>query len=412
MPGDAPDSPAEAARDLLRRGFLPLPLDPKSKGTKRPGWPDFRTSPERVEADFPAAGNIGVLLGEVSGDLTDLDLDCPEALRLAPAFLPPTGLVSGRASAPDSHRFYVSHGAPYLKRRTRSAPETKATLLEIRSGTLSAAHQTMVPPSVHPSGERVSWSRYGDPAAVPAADLERAARELAAASLLLRYLPARDGSTHRHDFFLALSGVLLRGEWNEERAKRFERAIRKAAGDDSNREATVSSTGKRIERGGKATGWPVSRRRPLGNSLGRRGGRAEARGMARRDARSPFRDLERERPGPRRRDRFRANGSRFPRSRNGRSRRTKRLSPASSGTSSARSRLTRRPTGSRSSRTRSSISARRSGGKPRVLVGRPRTGADLFVAVVGRPLTAGRERQRAKSRPSTARPAGPSSTAW
>ena len=165
MPGDAPASPAAAARDLLSRGFLPLPLDPKSKGTKRPGWPDFRTSPERVEADFPEAGNIGVLLGEVSGGLTDLDLDCEEALRLAPAFLPRTELVSGRPSAPDSHRFFLSSGAPYLKLEDPLG-EGKRTLLELRSGSREAAHQTMLPPSVHPSGERVSWSRFGDPAAV------------------------------------------------------------------------------------------------------------------------------------------------------------------------------------------------------------------------------------------------------
>jgi hypothetical protein len=258
VPGDTPASVPEAARELLSRGFLPLPLDPKSKGTKRPGWPDFRTAPERVEADFPAAGNLGVLLGEVSGGLVDLDLDSPEALRLASTFLPASGLVSGRESAPDSHRFYVSPGAPYLKLDDPLRGKAKdATILEIRSGTLSAAHQTMVPPSIHPSGERVAWSRFGEPAAVPAADLERAARELAAASLLLRYLPARDGSTHRHDFFLALSGVLLRGEWEAERAKRFEAAIRKAAGDESNREAAVASTGKRLEYGGKATGWPA-----------------------------------------------------------------------------------------------------------------------------------------------------------
>lgn len=256
MAGDAPASPAEAARELLRRGILPLPLDPRSKGTKRTGWPDFRTSPERVEADFPADGNIGAILGKVSNGLADVDLDSPEALRLASAFLPASGLVSGRESAPDSHRFYLSPGAPYLKLDDPLRTGSKATLLELRSGTREAAHQTMVPPSVHPSGERVAWSRYGEPATVPAADLERASRELAAASLLLRYLPERDGSSRRHDFFLALSGTFLRAGWEEERAKHFARAIRKAAGDDSNREAAVSSTGKRLEKGGKATGWP------------------------------------------------------------------------------------------------------------------------------------------------------------
>lgn len=257
MPGDAPASVPEAAGDLLGRGFLPLPLPPLSKAPKRPAWPDFRTSPERVEADFPPDGNLGVLLGEVSGDLTDGDLDCEEARRLAPAFLPRTDLVSGRESAPDSHRFYVSPGAAYLKLEDPLREGAKATLLEIRSGTLSAAHQTMVPPSIHPSGERVSWSRYGEPAAVPAADLERAARELAAASVLLRYLPERDGSQKRHRLFLALSSVLLRADWEPERAKRFEAAIRKAAGDDSNREHAVDTTAKRLDRGATATGFPA-----------------------------------------------------------------------------------------------------------------------------------------------------------
>ena len=256
MPADPPSTIPEAARELLARGFLPLPLEPRSKATLRRGWQEFRTSPERVAADFPADGNLGVLLGEVSRGLTDADLDCEEARRLASAFLPRTELVSGRASAPDSHRWYLSPGAPYLKLEDPLSSGSRATLLEIRSGTLSAAHQTMAPPSVHPSGERVAWSFYGEPAAVSAADLERAARELAAASVLLRYLPERDGSQRRHSLFLALSSVLLRAGWDAERATRFERAIRKAADDESNREHAVESTAKRLDRGGKATGWP------------------------------------------------------------------------------------------------------------------------------------------------------------
>jgi hypothetical protein len=39
-----------------------------------------------------------VILGPPSSGLTDIDLDCPEAIGLASYFLPRTGAVFGRAS--------------------------------------------------------------------------------------------------------------------------------------------------------------------------------------------------------------------------------------------------------------------------------------------------------------------------
>src|SRR5262245_40198556 len=51
--------------------------------------------------------NVGVVLGAVSGGLVDVDLDCIEAITLAPRFLPPT-MVHGRVSKPQSHRWYLS----------------------------------------------------------------------------------------------------------------------------------------------------------------------------------------------------------------------------------------------------------------------------------------------------------------
>ena len=58
-------------------------------------------------AHFNGTGNIGVLLGEPSGWLIDVDLDCDEAVALAPKFLPPTGATSGRPGKPASHWWYV-----------------------------------------------------------------------------------------------------------------------------------------------------------------------------------------------------------------------------------------------------------------------------------------------------------------
>jgi hypothetical protein len=55
--------------------------------------------------------NVGILTGEPSGGLVDVDCDAPEAAQAAAELLPPTGLVSGRAGNPASHYWYQIAGA-------------------------------------------------------------------------------------------------------------------------------------------------------------------------------------------------------------------------------------------------------------------------------------------------------------
>src|SRR6478672_5845050 len=95
---------ATIARDFLKRGWSPLPIP---AGKKRPhikGWPELRVAMENVDRYFGIDPlNIGILLGEASADLVDVDLDCDEACTAAPFFLPPTNAVFGRQSKPASH---------------------------------------------------------------------------------------------------------------------------------------------------------------------------------------------------------------------------------------------------------------------------------------------------------------------
>src|SRR5687767_12222882 len=65
------------------------------------GWPSVRYA----EADLAdvVRGNVGLILGPASGGLADVDLDCDEAITLAPAVLPPRALRFGRPSKPRSH---------------------------------------------------------------------------------------------------------------------------------------------------------------------------------------------------------------------------------------------------------------------------------------------------------------------
>jgi putative DNA primase/helicase len=125
-----------------------------------------------------APQNIGVLLGEPSGWLIDVDLDHPLAVELAAQYLPPTILRFGRASKPESHWLYVVT-APVATKKHRS--RSAGMIVELRS----TGTQTVFPPSTHESGEAIE---FVDPAAEPAVvspdELHNAVRSLADAVLI------------------------------------------------------------------------------------------------------------------------------------------------------------------------------------------------------------------------------------
>src|SRR5260221_5739661 len=124
-------------------------------------------------------------------------------------------------------------------------------LVELRS----TGQQTIVPPSVHHSGEPLLWECASEPAAVDGSAMERAVAQVAAASLLARHWPAR-GS--RHEAALALHGLLLRSGWTEGEAEHFVGAVAAAARDEEwhARAADARTTAKRLAEERTATGSP------------------------------------------------------------------------------------------------------------------------------------------------------------
>jgi len=115
---------AEAALGYARRGWAPIPLPPRTKNPNRPGWQRERWTEDEIRAQAAKFGNVGVILGQPSGNLTDIDLDCPEAIALAPHILPPTGAVFGHA---DEHRAERLERLGHLQAAgiERTQPETR-----------------------------------------------------------------------------------------------------------------------------------------------------------------------------------------------------------------------------------------------------------------------------------------------
>lgn len=242
--------PLEVARSYLRRGWMPLPVPYRSKNPGFTGWQNFAVDEAELPNHFNGRQqNIGVLLGAASGNLADVDLDCTEAVTLAPHFLPNTAAVFGRQTRPCSHWLYV---APIPRKVSFTAPDG-TRLLEL----LTNGQQSIFPGSAHKdTGELVRWYEEGDPACVSEADLLSSIRRLAAATLLARCWPP-EGS--RQDTALALAGGLLRAGWSEGETEHFIEPVCVAAGDEETRSRvkTVCHTLRKITAEARATGWPT-----------------------------------------------------------------------------------------------------------------------------------------------------------
>lgn len=223
--------PLATALDFARRGWAVVPIPTGEKNPNLKGWQTLRLAPDDVKRHFNGhLQNVGVILGEPSAWLTDLDLDTREAVAAAPCLAPDTAAVFGRPGKPRSHRLYITPDARPLKLKD---PVDGATILEVRTSHYDdrgefKGLQTVFPGSVHESGEPITWASDGEPFEVAAEELRDYALRLGAAALLARYWP---GEGSRHDAALAVAGGLCRGGWKQAQAVDFVKAICAATGD-------------------------------------------------------------------------------------------------------------------------------------------------------------------------------------
>ncbi len=167
---------------FVREGFAPVPIPFRGKN---PGavvgkdWIKLRITAENAHKYFNGKPiNIGVILGDPSGGLVDIDLDCAQAIELAPLILPATRTF-GRASKPASHWLYITDDAGRIKQF--QSPDG-GMIVEYRAN----GGQTVFPGSVHESGEIIEWTDDRPLHSLRADDLRRAVSQLAAAVLLVR----------------------------------------------------------------------------------------------------------------------------------------------------------------------------------------------------------------------------------
>lgn len=247
-----------AALAYFERGWNPLPLRPGEKRPSYPEWQHTKTNPETYSALFKDQ-NVGVGLGEISGNIADVDLDHILMVKLFPVFARSfnavTPAVFGRASKNDSHHIYQLPETDVVAHI--SYRDVDGTMLaEIRGN----GNQTMFPPSMHPDGERVEWRDVQAlPLQVPLDHLKTILGWCSAAVTLINGWS--QWSTQHHTMIGALAGTFARGGMGARTAESFVQAVSFYVGDHEphDRERIVRDTYSAFESGAPITGFPTLR---------------------------------------------------------------------------------------------------------------------------------------------------------
>jgi Bifunctional DNA primase/polymerase, N-terminal len=236
------------AKLAIARGWSPVPLRPRSK---RPsageGWNLLRVTSENAREYFKKGNeNVGILWGEPSHWAVDVDLDCTEAVAIAPAFLPET-YIYGRAERPRTHHVFTSIECPTQK----WFDGDQDMIIEVRS----TGAQTVWVGSVHPDGDLYEVDDDVELAEIESDELLVRCGQIAATVLLARSYP-KGGA--RHDYIHAVTGALLRDGLQSSVVRRMLAAIISYTDRETDRPQrlrTVDNTIKSNGRDGHTYGW-------------------------------------------------------------------------------------------------------------------------------------------------------------
>ena len=242
------------ARSWLDLGILPVPLRRKTKKPKDgKGWNKLKVTHDTIPQFFDRGDNVGGLWGKPSGWVVDIDLDWDEAALAAPRLFPET-FVYGRRKRPSTHYLYRVEGAVGLKHYDSGGgdPSKRSVIAEIRA----TGAQSVLPPSIHPEGDRYEINHDTEIKTITKRNLERLLGHVSAAALFARYYPRKGG---RHDYIHAIAGALLWEGWAEDETRKFVRAVLDAVEDKETdrpqRERTIENTITHFREGNRIAGW-------------------------------------------------------------------------------------------------------------------------------------------------------------
>jgi hypothetical protein len=281
QPRSAADDPDQhvsetlkAAESYLRAGWKTFPgkrghhdhrdKEPKAGWLWKKSQLTLTDAPKYFRED---QHNVLVALGRDSRNLTDIDLDWPEAGAAAAVIF--NGFPSfGRSGKPGSHRLAICHNSKsrkYLLPQSLAdhpkiveQQEHKMCIAEIRS---SGAY-TVFPGSEHATGQKIEWTNtlVDNMASIPDIDPNTLLKKMGLLSFTafcMRFFPAVGA---RCDFMMAVAGALGRAGCSAEVIQQTVQAIG-AFNHDEGTNGTwgvaAERVGGKLEGGEEVTGLPT-----------------------------------------------------------------------------------------------------------------------------------------------------------
>jgi Bifunctional DNA primase/polymerase, N-terminal len=224
----------KAAESYIRAGWKAFP---GKRGNKEPvaGW-SWKSRHLKL-ADAPTyfdkdQHNVLVVLGSDSGNLTDIDLDWPEAAAAADAIF--SDLPSfGRSGKPRSHRLTTCSD---IKSKKFLLPQSLAEHPKVagqQEHTMCIAENrgggsyTVFPGSEHQTGEKVEWTNAAadNVASIPVIEPDVLKRKMGLTvfvAFCMRFFPAVGA---RCAFMMAVAGALARAGYDAEVIQRTVQGI-------------------------------------------------------------------------------------------------------------------------------------------------------------------------------------------
>ena len=214
----------EALSALIMANVTVFAYDYGTK-TVKASWLKRRKQIINSVDDVDEYKNYHIITGD--NNIVDIDLDCIEAIKLAPYFLPATNMKYGRQSNPQSH--WLFKVIDLTKKHTRKFfsfedPNIdKETLVELRAHD----HYSMCA-GKYAEEEYVQWTDYSSIKETTYDALYKSVAMLAVASIILRNYPTGD----RNVYIWQVAGTLWHHKVDEDDALKIIEVVCNAANDE------------------------------------------------------------------------------------------------------------------------------------------------------------------------------------
>lgn len=275
--GDVIDLHRKVSLDFIQQTGNYAVMAPRGEKNPGKGWDPKTNSKARSDQAIHDLRSNDLNLGiHLYGKLVDVDVDsdAPFLTEALDNFLPSCSHIWGRQSRPRTHRVYqLNDEEPYdpsdhvILRRLEKIEEAA---IELRGGQQTRGEYSLLPGSIHPSGEKYEWSDLNRAQNSPSVtDLNKIIKGIRFAGAVAVIAPFWvEGS--RNSLVMALSGFLYKAHeiaeglgvgafsMDKDEADRFLRVLLSLADGDAadrgSRLSTFQMTWKKAENGTPVVG--------------------------------------------------------------------------------------------------------------------------------------------------------------